>query len=341
MRKQRINIRCCCNMPAVIKIVKACFGRSVPVKKLTGFAALILSSIISWTGAGQAAQESFEINLKELRPAPAGTSKTQQRSVHRPEITKAQSTTETGKAEGSSSYTVRPGDHLFVILMRHYHLSNQAAERLIPEVMRMNAIHNPHGLTVGQRLTIPLPPPSERQTITTRKQLPKAEPATAQAVQPQPLAPAPAAQIQSVTPQPVQTHPTTPAAVPEVKVSAAPPCILAHEILKQLDLIVPSTKLISGGTALTAEHTGLKVVVACGFSSDQAYTYDRLLAQHNMQLLAFTGTESTKQVVRKLANHLSLSYQQIDPDATVNQPLTYLFPAIGPNGRDIRLTIVP
>lgn len=320
------------------------------MKQLTGFAALILYSIVSWAGSGNAAQESFEINLKELRPAPAGTTKTQQQGTRRSEGTKTQTLPETGKAAGSSIYTVRPGDHLFVILMRHYNLSNQAAERLIPEVQRLNGISNPQGLTVGQRLTIPLPAPRERQTRAARKLQPQAASAAAQAATPaapqtlQPQAPVPAPQAPpqlSVQPQPGQKQPESTAAAREVSISAAPSCILAHELAKQLGLLVPSTKLISGEDNLTAENAGLKVVVTCGLSSDQAYTYERLLAQHGIQLLALTGTESGKYVIRKLANHLSLSYRQIDPDAAGNPASTYLFPAIGPDGQDIRITIVP
>lgn len=320
------------------------------MKQLTGFAALVLFSIVSWAGAGNAAQESFEINLKELRPVPADATKTQQRSTRRSVGTKTQTPPATGKTEGSSSYTVRPGDHLFVILMRHYNLSNEAAERLIPEVLRLNGIRNPQGLTVGQRLTIPLPAPPERQTKTARKQPPQPAPAAAQTATPalvqtaQPPAPTAAPQATpplAVIPPTIPNQPPATTAVREVSISAAPPCILAHEIVKQLDLLVPSTKLILGEDTLTAEHAGLKVVVACDLSSDKAYTYERLLAQHDIQLLVFTGTEPSRRVIKKLANRLSLSYRQSDPDATGNQPPTYLFPAIGPNGQDIRLTIVP
>ena len=84
---------------------------------------------------------------------------------------------------------------------------------------------------------------------------------------------------------------------------------------------------------------GLKVVIACGLSPDKIYTYERLLAQHEMQLLAFTGTESGSYVIRKLANRLSLAYRQPEPDAAGYQPSSYLFPAIGPNGQDILITI--
>jgi len=318
------------------------------MKQLTGFAALILFSIVSWTGAGNAAQESFEINLKELRPAPAGTGKTKQQSTRRSEVTKSQVPPE----KGSSSYTVRPGDNLFVILMRHYNLSNAAAERLIPEVMRLNGISNPQGLTTGQRLTIPLPAPTGRQTKTIRKQLPQAKPVVVPTATPapavttapalpqihQPQAPAPAPKS-SVKPQTAPKQPVITSTLREVSISPASSCALAHEIAKQLNLLVPSTKSISGEDTLTAEHMGLKVVIACGLSPDKIYTYERLLAQHEMQLLAFTGTESGSHVIRKLANRLSLAYRQPEPDATGYQPSSYLFPAIGPNGQDILITI--
>ncbi|WP_298266583.1 LysM domain-containing protein [Geobacter sp.] len=57
---------------------------------------------------------------------------------------------------GVSEYTIRPGDHIFKILMRDYGLSNDEAEALIPEVKRLNDISDIRRLRVGQILRIPL-----------------------------------------------------------------------------------------------------------------------------------------------------------------------------------------
>ncbi|MBT1071039.1 LysM peptidoglycan-binding domain-containing protein [Pelotalea chapellei] len=52
-------------------------------------------------------------------------------------------------------YTIKPGDHLFKILMRDYGLSNDQAEAFIDEVCRENNIHDIKRLRIGQKITIP------------------------------------------------------------------------------------------------------------------------------------------------------------------------------------------
>lgn len=59
-------------------------------------------------------------------------------------------------AAGMSEYTVKPGDHIFSILMREYGLSNAEAEALVPEVKRLNGISDIRRLQVGRSLRIPL-----------------------------------------------------------------------------------------------------------------------------------------------------------------------------------------
>jgi len=59
-------------------------------------------------------------------------------------------------ATGMSDYTVRPGDHMFKILMKEYGLSNAEAEALVPEVKRLNGISDIRRLQVGRSLRIPL-----------------------------------------------------------------------------------------------------------------------------------------------------------------------------------------
>jgi hypothetical protein len=53
------------------------------------------------------------------------------------------------------SYTVKPGDHLFKILMRDYSLSNNEAESFIEEIKRENNIYDIKRLKIGQKITIP------------------------------------------------------------------------------------------------------------------------------------------------------------------------------------------
>jgi len=59
-------------------------------------------------------------------------------------------------ATGMSDYTVRPGDHIFKILMKEYGLSNAESEALVPEVKRLNGISDIRRLRPGQSIRIPL-----------------------------------------------------------------------------------------------------------------------------------------------------------------------------------------
>lgn len=52
-------------------------------------------------------------------------------------------------------YTVKPGDHLFKILMRDYGLSSNEAESFIEEIKRENNIYDIKRLKIGQKISIP------------------------------------------------------------------------------------------------------------------------------------------------------------------------------------------
>lgn len=331
----------------------------------------LLSAIICQPGSGVAEQNNFDIDIKELHHTPPKQSR---RAPH--VKTREKTVSADDSKEGFSSYTVRPGDHLFLILMRHYGLSNNAAERLIPEVMRLNGIHNPHGLTVGKQLTIPLPQQQERTAKFARKksaqttpEQPSAQGETATQEQvarpeqplPQEQTTQPAPQEQPTTVQPTeqtetgeaqvanspetaqesQAQPTHNPAEQQITLRADRPCTLARNMAKEMGLLEPGRTVVQGADSFTAEYAGVTVVVACGLTSEETYTYGRLLTQPDMHLLVFARNESCKNVIEKMARLIGLSYLSADPSATGGLPLTYLFPAIGPNSHDVRLTIVP
>ena len=116
-----------------------------------------------------AAKNAFDLDLKELKPAPARRDTLPQK----PRPAKSASSKLHPKSGQESSYTVRPGDSLFLILIRQYGLSNRAAGQLIPDVRQRNGIHETQKLTVGQRLIIPLPPKAHKSSaISVEKTLP-------------------------------------------------------------------------------------------------------------------------------------------------------------------------
>jgi len=291
------------------------------MKHLTGFTALVLFTQFYCAYGAFAASDGFEINLKELRPGPANPVKSQHGSTHH---TAPPATTVTATQEGTSIYTVKPGDHLFLILMRRYGLSNDAAERLIPEVMKLNGVKNPKGLTIGQQLTIPLIPGKDAGQKTISKKAPQAT---------SPL---------DQTPQPSQAPQTSPTAVAgerQVTITVAPPCSLARSVIEQLGLLTARIKPLPNQAAFTAGSADLKLVVACDLSPEEAYTYSRLLALHNVRLLVFKGDEQPRRVIEELADQLGFSFYVADPAAPDSLPLTYVFPAEGPYDQDVRLTI--
>jgi hypothetical protein len=126
---------------------------------------MLLAGILSCAFTAVAAEEPYDIDLKELRRPPPRRAKEQLSPRGTREPVSAVAATK-GK---SSSYTVRPGDHLFLILMQRYGLSNEAAERLIPEIMRLNGIRKAESLSVGQRLTIPLPAVTDKSIQNNRQ----------------------------------------------------------------------------------------------------------------------------------------------------------------------------
>lgn len=297
------------------------------MKQLTGLAALVLLSTLYCTCSAFAAKESFEIDLNELRPSTSKYVKSRHRTTNKIQLATSKSVG-TDSPEGHSSYVIKPGDHLFLILMRHYGLSNDAAERLIPEVMRLNGIRNPRGLTVGQHLTIPLPEAGGSKARTAGTEAPPAEPVRASRTDEQPQR---AAQTE-------KSQPIAEANERQVTISVTPPCVLARTVIEHLGLLTKQIKP-QPDSAFTAGSAGLKIVVACDLAPEESYTYGRLLAMHNVHLLVFKGDEPPRRVIEELASQLGFSFHMADPAAPDSLPMTYVFPAEGPYDQDVRLTI--
>lgn len=280
-------------------------------------ASIIAASLFAGSLAAFAAPSDFELDLKDL---PGNVRSSQPHKMESRK--KLKSAAATLSPSESSSYLVQPGDHLFLILMRHYGLSNDAAEQLIPEIMSLNNIHNPRSLVRGQRLTIPLPARPERMARRAEKAVVQPEISPA-AIPPEPL------------PSPVNVTSRS------VEIAAVSSCDLGRKFAEKLNLLVPSLGIIQGFSNFTAGHAGLTVAVACGeLAPEEIYTYNKLLAQHGIQLLVFADDEPHRRVIEKLANHLSLPYQ-MDEAAGRNQlPLKVLFPTAGVGSREMRLTVL-
>ena len=329
-------------------------------------AAFVLAAIALIPGAAIAASNEFDIDLKELRhgwgdaqpkhnkqpPAPASAEidLKELRKVAPPLPAKpARSYQHTSPAVGRASavaaepghesiHVVRQGEHLFLILMQHYGLSNRAAELLIPEVMRLNGVTSPKDLKVGQRLRIPLP-----YKNSTKGAAPLA--ATAETNLPAPAAvdiPALTAATEVPDP-PVAATPTSPPPAPEpgsISVIPAPPCVLAHDLLEKLGLLAPSTISIHGVETVSAVSAGQSVTVACGLSGAEVYTYERLLNRNGKRLIPLDENESADCVVEKLASHLGLVFSK-QGNESESSSASYYFEPFAAWTHGLQLTIAP
>ncbi len=184
--------------------------------------AIILTAAVTLSaGSGLAADSRFEIDLKELpkaaAPLPAKSGHLPAKAV-RKSAPKASSVRHVA-TDGNVRYTVKPGDHIFKILMRDFGLSNQQSERIIPEIARLNGIDDIRRLRVGQELVIPLTPSKRAVRHDTRSASePEPAPLPAETAEPSAVeqAPspvtAPAPQLQPDTASPAVPPPVTPLA---------------------------------------------------------------------------------------------------------------------------------
>ena len=117
------------------------------------------------------------------------------------------------------------------------------------------------------------------------------------------------------------------------------PCTLARSVLKQQGLLDPRMAMLPSAESFAAANGDLKLVLACGLSSDETYTFSRLLARVGVGLLVFKGNEAPDRVFQQMADRLGLPYHLADPEATGSAQSTYVFPALAPGGKEVRLTL--
>lgn len=94
----------------------------------------------------------------ELDPAALAGSKAPQKATSKIEKRNSAPTSERAASQSGKEgtvYTVKPGDHLFKILMKDYGLNNDEAESFIEEIRRENNIYDIKRLKIGQKITIP------------------------------------------------------------------------------------------------------------------------------------------------------------------------------------------
>jgi len=125
---------------------------------------LFLLTLLPLPSTLLAAQSPFEIELKELeREKPAASPRVAKKKLRKTKkASPVAGAARSGKPHKSPvgnaeyiRYAVKPGDHIFKILVTRFGMSNEAAERLIPEILRLNNIADIKNLKVGRVLLIP------------------------------------------------------------------------------------------------------------------------------------------------------------------------------------------
>jgi len=229
---------------------------------------LLLLALLSLPAQLHAAQSPFDIDLKELdRENPTVPPKAEKKKTatkakkEAPTPTPAKSgkvqhkaAAPTSEAEGESEYiryTVKPGDHIFKILVARLGMSNEAAERLIPEIIRVNNITNIKRLTVGRTLLIPGKARQEHLAKSARSGRERHKRGQEEEVTSAPSAPAPipaaaaqpAAKVGATAQAPVSAPPAAKAPVP------GPPSVAAPHPMAPIVATPSNAKPTTPGTA--------------------------------------------------------------------------------------------
>jgi hypothetical protein len=132
--------------------------------------------------------------------------------------------------------------------------------------------------------------------------------------------------------------------ISELTLKAADICQLAERMAVALAHSVPPETLLNGLNfkrlaSVVYDEQGL--LVTCGMPAAEAYTYNRLLAEHEVQMLNLNGTESAEQVASEIIDCLGLSFMLDSDEHSKKDELIYLFPAGKERERPLRLTIQP
>lgn len=123
------------------------------------------------------------------------------------------------------------------------------------------------------------------------------------------------------------------------------PCQLAERVAVALARTVPTELLLNGldlQPVATVNHGQLDLMVTCGLQVAEAYTYSRLLEEHQVELVNIRGDETAGQTAQKVINALALSYQQEHAEKEGDDSTRiYLFPADAQRQRPLRLVVQP
>lgn len=146
-------------------------------------------------------------------------------------------------------------------------------------------------------------------------------------------------------PVPVPPEEATASLPAELSLKADDTCRLAENMAIALAPAVPAESLLNGldlhpVAGVRAGDGGL--LITCGLSVAEAYTYQRLLEEHGVRLLNVGATDSAGKIAQELMGYLGLSCSQEAVGPATGGELIYLCPATGEqHQRPLRLIIQP
>jgi len=180
----------------------------------------------------------------------------------------------------------------------------------------------------------PLPATSKKTVSTTTRQ--KSIPAKKQASVAKKKKPAPYMQTAAAPPLPVVPS--------ELALKGGNACLLAERMAVAVARSIPAETVLNGldlKPVAAVIFGNLSALITCGISDAEAYTYSRLLAGHQVQLVNIIGNETAKQVARSIIDALALSYQIEADESSRDGNLIYLIPADHERQRPLRLILQP
>ena len=301
---------------------------------------LLLLALLALPAQLHAAQSPFDIDLKELdRENPAVSPKVEKIEKKKPKKTKketpvavpaksekvhkAATANEAESESGYIRYTVKPGDHIFKILVARLGMSNEAAERLIPEIIRVNNITNIKKLTVGRTLLIP--DKARRERLAKSEQPGKArhrrERETEVTAAPVPSAPVPVTPAQSAAklvapPAPAAPAVTAPAAkapLPAASSVAAPKPSLPNPAAPAGTVATATEKPAArapGAAPATAQNAAIPPIEAHAASATSAAVPATAPAPLSNTWICSVTDKDPARIVDAVMNALSLPWSK-------------------------------
>lgn len=325
-------------------------------------AAIALTLLLFPLAQGRGADSPFEIDIRELdrnKPAPRAVTKKPsppaRKAAHR-EASPAKTADAGAPATGYVRYRVRAGDHIFRILMREFGMSNNEAERLIPEIQRINDIADIRKLTVGRTLLIP----TAKRKAATRPVEPPAPPQRPLIVAKTEVTAVPTPTAAVPAPEAPKTPPAATVKLPPVSIrtiTAKEPEEILDAFLAALSIKADKNRIIepavgkNGGSAFSVkvdryfEDGGMRFIMNCTDKDSFTYTLLRLLEVEGYRVLQLNRDDDLRRIGTRLLTQMNRPFSYVAhrlPTGDGDREIPgFLVTGREPDGSQVLVTAVP